>query len=167
MSRRDRHGWATQSRQSKRGCRIRADGFCRHVCAPHPQGADMPKRRTSAPPAIPLWSAALSAAGEQISRSDISEINERTGNVIENRGSVWETMFSPVIPSAHGAEAHASIMRGIAFVTPAKAGVHLGKTDSRVRGNDGTFDGGARNLALHPRGSRAKESEQGFLPRLP
>jgi hypothetical protein len=34
-------------------------------------------------------------------------------------------------------------------VTPAKAGVHLRKElDSRFRGNDVTFDGEARNLAL-------------------
>jgi len=37
-------------------------------------------------------------------------------------------------------------MEVIAVVNPAKAGVHLGKMDSRFRGNDATFDGEAKNL---------------------
>ena len=43
-------------------------------------------------------------------------MNERTGNVYENKGQVWNNVT--------------------AVVTPAKAGVHLDRLDSRLRGND-------------------------------
>jgi hypothetical protein len=51
-------------------------------------------------------------------------------------------------------------MKVIAVVTPAKAGVHLGKMDSRFRGNDATFDGEAKNLGS----CRFNELRRSFLP---
>ena len=38
-------------------------------------------------------------------------------------------------------------MKVLAVVTPAKAGVHLGKTDSRFRGNDLTLEAAKRGIA--------------------
>ena len=52
-------------------------------------------------------------------------------------------------------------MKFIVVVTPAKAGVHRGKMDSRFRGNDLTF-GEARNLALI-RGASKPTSRARFL----
>ena len=54
-------------------------------------------------------------------------------------------------------------MKVIAAVTPAKAGVDLGKIDSRFCGNDVTFDGTKQGISLWF--GRIGPDKQGEIPR--